>query len=568
MSYVLKCMRSFIPNACFGVLFAFSALLPDYIFQAIYKQISYSTDIAFIFLLIGFGTALSLSGRWFFYSFMSLCFICQLIQLFHIGYFGRPINPIDISKIWMEFGDIYETGVSSMGELWFIPVMLTGCFATLCWVFHKHAGKTRYSAYAAFICIAALAVWPVNASYKSLRVFLPAPSRYSIHNTLKTFSFFAVQGWKINHIKSIVPEDFYEKYTVAPLPPNDRKPRLILLIIGESLTSNYMSIFTGHDNTTPNLDRMKYDANLMALPAVSGSVSTHSSLALFFGVVREPGNIRTIESEKTNLFRLAKTSGYETYFISAQNAEQTHAIGTAYIDDIRTVEDELIGFALNKDFHFIPILDDIMKKGGDNKFIVFNFRAIHSPYASAYQWNPEYKVFPTDVADSTLKRRNEYKNAMRYVDALLKSLLENFAKYDDGSGVFAVISDHGESLGEDNLWGHTVLSFRSAESPFLLYSRQLHSLPKKHVENKKIVTHYEIGKLLANIFGFEIVNPNEVEGLFYINGSHLYQDCDFMAIERDSTGYFVSKYISVIGDHVKNNSSRHVGQPYVPVPGS
>lgn len=561
MSYILKRLQLFIPNVCFGLLFAILVLLPDYILQAVYRHLSYSTDIAFILLIFAFGTVLSLSGRIFYYSFIVLCFIGQLIQLFHIGYFGRPINPVDISKIWREFGDIYESGVSSSGELWFIPVALMACFGMLCWAFHKYQKKLRCSAYAVFICIALLAICPVRASSKSLQSFLPSSSRHSIQNTLNAFSFFAVKGYKMNNIKDFIPKDFYREYTVTPCPSNGKQPQLILLIIGESLTSNYMSLFSGRDNTTPNLDRMKTDADFMALPAISGAVSTHSALALFFNVIREPGNIRMVEGEKTNLFKLAKASGFGTYFISAQNAQQTHAIGTAYIDDIRTVEDEPIGFATRREFHFIHILENIMKKGGDKKFIVFNFRAIHSPYVSATARNPEYNAFPTDVSDPTLKKRNEYKNAMRFVDAALSSLLEHFKKYDDGSGVFVMISDHGESLGENNLWGHTVLNFGSAETPFLLYSRQLKYLPKEQIENKRTATHYEISKFIANILGFNIMNPNEADGLFYINGSQLYQDCDFMAIERDSSGNFVQKYRNVVSDLVKNKSSRYVEQP-------
>ncbi len=567
MSYFLKHLRLFLPNVCFGSLFTLFVLLPDSIFQAVYKQISYSTDIEFVFLLFGFGTILSLSGRIFLYSFMALCFICQLIQLSHIGYFGRPVNPMDIPRIWKEFGEIYETGAAVSGELWFIPVILMGCFGILCWIYRKYRDKFRYSVFASCICIVVLAICPFNASKKSLRVFLPSPSRHSIHNSLKTFSYFAVKGWRIKHVKDLVPEDFYEEYRVAPYASNAKEPRLILLIVGESLNYNYMSLFSGRDATTPNLDNMKADASFMALPAISGAVSTHASLALFFNVVREPGNIRMMESEKANLFKLAKASGYATHFISAQNSEMTHAIGTAYIDDVRTIEDEPVGFALKKEFHFIPILENIMKKGSDKKFIVFNFRAIHSPYASAYRRNPEYEVFPTDVDDSTLKRRNEYKNAMRYLDAVLISLLDRFNRHDDGSGVFALISDHGESLGEGNRWGHTALHYGSAESPFILCSRQLKHLPKQHIENKKAVTHYEIGKFFTNILGREVINPNEADGLFYINGSHLYQDCDFLAMERDSTGEFVCKYKSVVGDLAGNKGSRRLRRPSAADPG-
>lgn len=557
MSSILKRLQSLKPNIGFGLLFAFLMLLPDFIFQATYRSISYSTDIKFILALVVFGTALSLSGIYLFSAVMLLGFLAQLIQLFHIGYFGRPINPTDISKIWREFGDVYATGVASFSELWFIPVILLGCLGILCWLFFKYRKQFGYSSFAVLIVFIALSINTERAFRKSLKSFLPSPSRYSLHNSLNTFTFWAVKGWKIHSVKDLVPENFYKEYSVVPFASKEKEPQLILLIMGESTSSTYMSLLSGREATTPNLDKLKNDANFMARPAISSGVCTHASLPLFFNLVREPGNIRQLESDKANLFKLAKTAGYETHFISAQNALLTHALGSAYIDDLRTMEDEEVGFGLKRDAYFIHILKSIMQKGIRKKFIVFNFKAIHSPYASVYADHPECKVFPTDLTDPALKKRNEYKNAVRYLDTILSALLEKFKEYDDGSGVFAMVSDHGENLGEDNLWGHNVLSLSAAKIPFLLYSSQLKLLPRQHIEEKKNVTHYEIGKFLANVLGFEVINPNETDGISYIQGNDLYQDYDFWGIERDPNGNFICKFKSVVGELANQKHSYH-----------
>jgi glucan phosphoethanolaminetransferase (alkaline phosphatase superfamily) len=209
----------------------------------------------------------------------------------------------------------------------------------------------------------------------SLKSFLPSPSRYSLHNSLNYFSFWAVKGWKIHSAKDLLPEKFYKEYSVVPFTSKAKEPQLILMIMRESTSSTHMSLFSGREATTPNLDRIKNDANFIALPAISSGVCTHASLPLFFNLVREPGNIWLLESEKVNLFRLAKAAGYETHFISAQNALLTHANGTGYIDDLRTMEDEAIGFGLKKDFYFLQILKIIMQKGNHKKFIVLNFKS-------------------------------------------------------------------------------------------------------------------------------------------------------------------------------------------------
>lgn len=523
-------VKKYQSNILFGILFCVLMLLPDFVFEAVFKEIGYSTDIAFIAFLTAFGFCLSKAGSTTFCVVTTLLFLIELIELCHIGYFGFPINPTDISKIWGKRGDVLESGLAAACDLWFVPLLTVGVFLVLGVVFFKYRRKFGFSAVAVLIVLACLSIKPERAMRKDLKAFLPSPTRYSLHNAINTFSFFAVKGWRAVPIEKIVPADFWKPYALTNAPAFQGGD--IVLIMGESTASRMMSLFGYPQKTTPFLDSLQGE-NFKAVPAVSGAVSTHSALPLFFNTVREPGNSREIRSKTANLFKAAKAAGYKTHFLSAQNALQTHQIGTEFIDDVRTREDNALCFHADGDRCLVGMLDKILSDKSEKHFVVLNFKAVHSPYASVYAKNPEFALFEGDKDDDAARKRAEYENALLWTDDVIKRLLTVFRKYDDRGGVFAMTSDHGENTGKNGKWGHNLLDLETAKVPFFVYSQ---SVVKLALPDNREITHYEIGKWMLSLFGKRLDNPNEDGKTFYIHGNNLYQDYDFLKTERGRDG--------------------------------
>ena len=523
-------VKKYQSNILFGILFCILMLLPDFIFDALFKEIRYSTDIAFIVFLMAFGFCLSKAGRVVFCFVTALLFLIELVELCHIGYFGFPINPTDIPKIWGERGDVLESGWAAARDLWVVPVMTVCVFLALSVFFFKYRRQFGFSAVAVLIVLVCLSIKPERAMRKSLKSFLPSPTRYSLHNAINTFSFFAVKGWRAEPIEKIVPDGFWKPYAIADAPGFQSGD--IVLIMGESTASRMMSLFGYSKKTTPFLDSLKGE-NFKAVSAVSGAVSTHSALPLFFNTVREPGNAREIRSKTANLFKSAKAAGYTTHFISAQNALQTHQIGTEFIDDVRTREDNLSCFYAEGDRCLVGMLDKILSDKSRKHFVVLNFKAVHSPYASVYEDDDRFAVFQGDKNNASARKRAEYENALLWMDDVVKQLLTVFWKYDDRDDIFAMTSDHGENTGENGKWGHNLLSLETAKVPFFVYSR---SVAETGLPDNREITHYEIGKWVLSLFGKRLDNPNEDGKTFYIHGNNLYQDYDFLKTERGDDG--------------------------------
>ncbi len=539
-------LKKYKANFLYGCLFCFLLLFPDFVFEAVFEGIGYSTDLAFIAFLAAFGFCLSKAGRGTFCFVTILLFLIELIELCHIGYFGFPINPTDISKIWAESGDVLESGRAAVGDLWFIPVLLFGVFSILGIVYFKYRKKFGFSIVAVIIVFVCLSIKPERAARKNLKAFLPSPTRYSIHNAVNTFSFFAVKGWRIKPIDAIVPVDFWKPYVLTDT--SEFRGGNIVLIMGESTASRMMSLFGYAKKTTPFLDSLSGE-NFKAVSAVSGAVSTHSALPLFFNTVREPGNVREIRAKTANLFKAAKATGYETHFISAQDALQTHQIGTAFVDDVRTREDNAFCFQTDGDRCLVAMLDGVLSNRSRKHFVVLNFKAVHSPYAAIYKRDKKFDVFRSEGNTASARRRAEYENALLWTDDVFKRLFAVFQKYDKQSGVFVMTSDHGENTGENGRWGHNLLDLETAKVPFFVYSRKL---AETRLPDEREITHYEIGKWMLSLFGKRLNNPNEDGKTFYIHGNNLYQDYDFLKAERGRDGSIDALKRNVVGSLVKH----------------
>lgn len=544
-------------NFIFAVIFAILLLLPDFIFEMVFPNIKYLTDYLFIFALMILGYILSFTGIYYFSFILLLLLTMQSIQLFHIAYFARPINPLDISKIFSDFADIYSSGLGDMDDIWIVIPLLILTFGGIFFTFYKFRRQLGFSLIAILIVSIALCVKPERAMRKTLKSFLPADTRYSIHNSINTFSYYLVKSMDNQTIASIVPHDFYQPYTVTP---NHReKPELIVLVMGESLSTNQMSLFHPElPSTTPHLDNLKKDSGFLAVPAISGAVSTHASLPIFFNMMKEPGNINLFKTNEANLFRLAKQAGYTTHFLSAYDVKQTHNIGVPYIDDIRTSEQDFIAYSRKNEDHMVELFQKMDLSSGKH-FVVLNFKSVHSPYESNYAHRGnEFDRFRPQDDSREQEALNTYRNAVLYIDDVVHRLLTEFKSKVAENAYFILTSDHGELLGRNNYYGHNILLQETAEVPFLIYSpnpdRNLYADLKQNPE----ISHYEIADTIATLLGYDVKNPNHDENTVYIHGNNLYEEYEIIELSRQPGRKFSPQFQGSVSSFVKRTPPKQI----------
>ncbi|MBO6281116.1 MAG: sulfatase-like hydrolase/transferase [Alphaproteobacteria bacterium] len=522
---VIENLKKIKYNAVMGVAFAFMVLLPDYLYQAFLPNIHYLTDVLFIFVITVFGFFMSMTNL---YVYILICVLfmgMQLIQLGHIAYFSRPINPLDIGKVFDEFSDVYNASISDLDDFWFVPFAAICPFLAMI-IMRIMWRKRLYVSYIGLIAVVIfLGVKPERATRRGLHHFLPPETRYSMHNSINSFSFYLVRGFDHKSLEDIVPPDFYKSYTVEKLPESSD---LVVLVMGESTSAAKMHLLNPEANpTTPQLDALAQNDDFIAATAVSAGVATHASLPLFFNMVKEPGNIRKLTSYTTNLFKLAKENGYTTYFYSAYDMKQTNLIGVPYIDNMATYESNRRKFgALKEDYLFDLFKQIDLKKG--KHFVVLNFRSTHSPYEKCYEHHPEFNVFKPQDDSRYAEENAAYDNAVLYIDAVLAQIIRHIKSQKIPNAQFVFTSDHGEMLGiPDGKYGHNKLAAEVYAVPFILVgSPQLKNIDFKYI------SHNEISKIIARFLGYSVNNPNFTDDEFFVHGNNLFKDYEFIRLKR------------------------------------
>ncbi len=121
----------------------------------------------------------------------------------------------------------------------------------------------------------------------------------------------------INHCA--VPDYQMAEPQVASKP----KIRNIIFLLGESESAKHVSYF-GYDfenrNTTPFLTQFaQSDAQPIVKETYSAGLLTAIALPSLFNAIEYPNGLSQISKGTTNLFRLAKQQGYQTYFYTAQS---------------------------------------------------------------------------------------------------------------------------------------------------------------------------------------------------------------------------------------------------------
>ncbi len=312
----------------------------------------------------------------------------------------------------------------------------------------------------------------------------------------------------------------YEPYQIIALKkPESKEPINIVYIIGESVNYKHMSLFGYEHDTTPELKKLALENNVYYAQGVSAAVATIASVKLMLNIVREPDNIRQSSSSDTDLFRLAKQKGFKTFYFSAQVDDAIATVNASNYIDVSTKPEDFIGMdCRTKDEHLFEIFSK--QKLTNKNFIVFHQRAIHSPYKNS--------VPKKHMSDSGFA--SDYDKAISYVDYLVSKIFNLFNK---SEGKFYIIwaSDHNELQGEEGSFGHGLLLPAVGDVPMLFQSNDSEFL--REIKEICRPTHYEVGKSIANILGYEISNHNEKDNIFYINGVDYNGKCGHIKFQKD-----------------------------------
>ena len=478
-------------NFIFTLIVTFILIAPDFIASLFWdgyydftwyrfsREFSATLGIAFI---------LSFTPRWFLTFIISLFILFAFISIGHFAYFHTYLMPFEISilgnsddakDIWYSLKDILPLVIFLL-FLWIV-------LSIFVYYLDKKLKPQKFKL-STYFFILLLIIYPYFI-HKKPNIYLANFTHFSYFNTLNTLYLALLDSFKKK------PHHNYKPYIVKKV--DEGKP-IVIMIMGESLNYKRMHLFGWDVNNTPNLDKLKNDPHFIYKPAISCSVRTICSVTTFFYNKREPDNMQLLLKNNTNIMKLAKENGYDTYWLSMQS-------------DVSLIS-KVMEFAKHKKFQWQykrqfddELLKDLKKIPFNKKtFVVLHLKAVHSPYN---------KYVPKEFQKFSGKR-GAYYNGVLYNDYVISSVI-NYMKKHHKNFVIYFTSDHGEMLGfpeEQGRYGHSQLVFGDTYVPFLYYSDKF----DKNL-TKEIYNHYQISKMLTRDLGYEITNPNE-NGVYFVNG--------------------------------------------------
>lgn len=229
-----------------------------------------------------------------------------------------------------------------------------------------------------------------------------------------------------------------------------RVPGTVLLVIGESETSDLMTAFTPSlpVDTTPwltsekeNKDFYLFNHAYTNFPATAGALSMALTGINQYNE-KEIGQVVT-------LLDVAKKAGYDTWWIS--NHRQL-GDGNPSVDLVSSGADHTLWttHAEGADIDLISLLKKVPRNG--NHFIVLHLMGSHAKYDSRIPDDWPYLSLPG--ADET---ENDYATTVDYTDYVLKNIF-NYSKENLHMTAMAYLSDHGEDMKYGHGEGHVTWS--------------------------------------------------------------------------------------------------------------
>ena len=421
----------------------------------------------------------------------------SFFQMCHILYYSVPIYPNALYLFFAEISEISAT-LSQELDVLILPFVIVAPLLAFNIYIDKKAQDLKTFRWVHWIFILYFIYNPMR-TYATGNTWgrQPSTQEFMGMNVYLSFSYFAgrllpakIMG--INNQKFSKPE---VKFTKTQ--PRDFN---IILVLGESLTPNHMSLFGYERETTPYLKSLKDDENFSYFRGIASGVSTDVALALFmnntYGV---RGSEDVIKGERC-LFKLAKESGFTTHFYSTQSKQQLryviNSICPSFIDDYKDLyilDPEIDDPDTASDLTSIDYLPSQMQ---GNHFYVLHQRGTHGPYNLRY---PQYEAKFEITGDFQKDRVNHYDNGVVQFDKYMEKLINKIKVY-DRSTLIVYLSDHGEGLGEENVWGHAVLRRPSFEIPILFYQHKIDDIQelKRLPENP---TQFTLSLLISSFLG-------------------------------------------------------------------
>lgn len=241
------------------------------------------------------------------------------------------------------------------------------------------------------------------------------------------------------------------------LPNSQNKPRVLVLLVGETARAANFSLYGYEQNTNPELSRNK-DITVFQNVSSCGTATAVSLPCMFSHLTRKRFNLTDAQYTQ-NLLDIAQSAGYDVFW--KDNDDGCKKVCTR-INHVDAKDGNKAPYCFGDYCHDDILLDGLengLKDIKKDTLIVLHMMGSHGPtYFKRYP--DKFKRFLPACDTANLQNCsqeqivNTYNNTILYTDYVISSVINILNRQPQLQSGMLYASDHGESLGENNLYLH------------------------------------------------------------------------------------------------------------------
>lgn len=282
-----------------------------------------------------------------------------------------------------------------------------------------------------------------------------------------------------------------------------------VLVIGESQNRAHMQAYNYHRATTPWLDSMKNDKNML-LFTKAYSYHTHTVPTLLYALTAKNQYNNIAVKNAVSVLEVAEAAGFETVWLSNQvkySAWDTPVTSIASEANQQKWINSTLGESTNTDYFDGKLIEELEKiKITDKMLIVMHLMGNHGSYEQRYP-----KAFEKYDGKNTI---DKYDNSIIYNDYVMSQVYKRARKIPNFKGL-VYCSDHADAIDKNLSHDAAQFDFDMTHIPLYIYLSdsyiQNNSAKYKSLEKQKnkLFTNDLLFNLMLGVLGINLNNIYE-----------------------------------------------------------
>jgi len=303
------------------------------------------------------------------------------------------------------------------------------------------------------IGLIALAIAPLTDHYSSF-FREHKPLRYYSN---PAFPIYSTGKYISQIIASTRTNKFIQITQTAKRDTHDTDRELVIMVVGETARADRFSLNGYTKNTNPNMSEIE---NIISYSNVSScGTSTSISVPCMFSFQSRENFDRSETDHMQNVLDILKLAGVNILWRD-NNSDSKHVADRVIYEDFKSSDNNTICDRECRDVGMLVGLQEYIDQQDGDILIVLHQMGSHGPaYYKRYparfeQFKPACST--AELSDCSLEEiSNAYDNTILYTDYFLSKVIEFLKKNTPAYETSMLyVSDHGESLGENNLYLH------------------------------------------------------------------------------------------------------------------